>query len=326
MNKFVLLIASLGLLSACAEIELGSHLVKKLTPSDSKTVPVKVGYFKTGSPYKIKGRYYTPKETYNGSETGIASWYGPGFHGKMTANGEIFNRYELTAAHRTLQMPSIVRVTNLSNGKSIIVRVNDRGPFAHDRIIDLSDKAAEILDMKHKGTARVRVDVLEKPSRQVASAARAGKSTRGAEIALNRGLSLDRDMPLQIAEPVRKPYSSAPVVKQAELKPQSRMFDDIIVKQVNAAEPVRKPRQILPTVEDNVFVQAGVFENEDNAMTMKMALYNMSEPVSIHRADIGGVNMYRVKIGPVNSKIKANEIVSNLQKQGRDAKIVTADR
>jgi rare lipoprotein A len=325
MNKFVLLIASLGLLSACAEIELGSHLVKKLTPSDSKTVPVKVGYFKTGSPYKIKGRYYTPKETYNGSETGIASWYGPGFHGKMTANGEIFNRYELTAAHRTLQMPSIVRVTNLSNGKSIIVRVNDRGPFAHDRIIDLSDKAAEILDMKHKGTARVRVDVLEKPSRQVASAARAGKSTRGAEMALNRGQSLDGDMPLQIAKPVTKPYSTRPVVRQAQLSPQPRMFDDIIVKQVNAAEPARKPRQVI-AVKENVFVQAGVFENEDNAMTMKMALYNIAEPVSIHRADVGGVNMYRVKIGPVNSKIKADEIVSTLQKQGRDAKIVMADR
>jgi rare lipoprotein A len=160
MKKLFGLFAVLCVLSACSEIELGSHIAKQVPKISGQKE--NVGYFKVGSPYRIKGRTYKPREKYQYSETGVASWYGPGFHGKMTANGEIFNKHELTAAHRTLQMPSMVRVTNLENGRSIIVRVNDRGPFAHDRVIDLSEKAAEIIGMKNQGTARVRVDVLEK--------------------------------------------------------------------------------------------------------------------------------------------------------------------
>jgi rare lipoprotein A len=185
MKRLFLSVMILCGLSACSELELGSHIAKKTVFANNQERPT--GYFKVGTPYKIKGRTYRPKEKYQYSETGIASWYGPGFHGKMTANGEIFDQNEFTAAHRTLQMPSMVRVTNLENGKSIILRVNDRGPFAHNRVIDLSKRAAESIDMIRHGTARVRVDVLEKPSRQVASAARRGLSTRGTEIALNRG-------------------------------------------------------------------------------------------------------------------------------------------
>jgi rare lipoprotein A len=105
-------------LGACAEVELASHVAKS-TPSQ--------GSFKVGNPYKVEGQWYNPTETYEMTQTGIASWYGPGFHGKKTANGEIYNMNELTAAHKTLQLPSLVRVTNLDNGKSVIVRVNDRG-------------------------------------------------------------------------------------------------------------------------------------------------------------------------------------------------------
>ena len=92
-----------------------------------------------------------------GGQTGIASWYGPQFHGKRTANGEYFDQEELTAAHPTLPMPVLVRVTNLENGRSLVVRVNDRGPFVNGREIDLSRKAAELLGYDRKGTARVRV-------------------------------------------------------------------------------------------------------------------------------------------------------------------------
>lgn len=121
--------------------------------------------YKIGGPYQISGRWYYPKEEPNYDQVGIASWYGAQFHNKRTANGEVFNKNHVTAAHNTLPMPSIVRVTNLENGKSIVVRVNDRGPFAKNRVIDLSEKAAELLGFKDQGTAKVRVQFDRKLTR-----------------------------------------------------------------------------------------------------------------------------------------------------------------
>jgi len=110
---------------------------------------------KVGKPYKIKGKTYKPKHEPRYDEKGIASWYGPGFHGKRTASGETFDMHALTAAHPTLPLNSYLHVTNLENGKQIIVRLNDRGPFMKKRIIDLSKAAAEELEIT--GVARVRV-------------------------------------------------------------------------------------------------------------------------------------------------------------------------
>ncbi len=120
------------------------------------------GYFKIGNPYEIFGTTYFPQEYQQLEEVGIASWYGDEFHGKPTANGEIYHMGDLTAAHRTLPLPSIVRITNLNNNKSAIVRVNDRGPFAKNRIIDVSQRVAEILDFKHHGTADVKIELMRK--------------------------------------------------------------------------------------------------------------------------------------------------------------------
>ncbi|AFX99107.1 rare lipoA family protein [Candidatus Endolissoclinum faulkneri L2] len=117
--------------------------------------------YKLGAAYKVQGVWYYPKKELNYSEVGIASWYGPGFNGRKTANGEIFNDNKLTAAHRTLPMPSLVRVTNLINNRSLIVRINDRGPFSRGRIIDLSRRSAKLLGFVNKGTARVRVEVVK---------------------------------------------------------------------------------------------------------------------------------------------------------------------
>lgn len=110
-----------------------------------------------GKPYKIKGKWYYPKEEFNYDKVGLASWYGPNFHGRLTANGEIYDQNHLSAAHPTFPLPSYARVTNQANGRSVIVRVNDRGPYAHGRIIDLSSRAADTLDTKAKGVAKVRV-------------------------------------------------------------------------------------------------------------------------------------------------------------------------
>ncbi len=126
--------------------------------------------YKVGKPYKIKGIWYHPQIDYGYVEEGVASWYGPGFHGKATANGETYDQNDMTAAHRTLPMPSIVRVTNLDNGRSIKLRINDRGPFAQGRIIDLSRRGAQLLGFYNAGTAPVRVEIEAEESRQLAIA------------------------------------------------------------------------------------------------------------------------------------------------------------
>lgn len=115
--------------------------------------------YKLGKPYKIEGQWFYPKHDPFYDEVGIASWYGPNV-GKLTANGELFDQEDYAAAHPTLPMPSIVEVENLQNGKKVVVKINDRGPFAHDRIIDLTPAAAKRLDMIGKGVAKVRVRLL----------------------------------------------------------------------------------------------------------------------------------------------------------------------
>jgi rare lipoprotein A len=121
-------------------------------------VPKGGGTYRIGKPYMVAGRVYVPEEDANYLEEGLASWYGNDFHGRLTANGEVFDMASLTAAHPTLPMPSYARVTNLRNGKSLIVRVNDRGPYHGNRLIDVSNKAAELLEFKGNGVAKVRVE------------------------------------------------------------------------------------------------------------------------------------------------------------------------
>ena len=121
-------------------------------------VPKGGGTYRVGKPYTVAGRVYVPEEDTDYRAEGMASWYGDDFHGRLTANGEVFDMASLTAAHPTLPMPSYARVTNLRNGKSLIVRVNDRGPYHGNRLIDVSNKAAELLEFKGNGVARVRVE------------------------------------------------------------------------------------------------------------------------------------------------------------------------
>src|SRR3984885_2715852 len=121
-------------------------------------VPKGGGVYRVGKPYVVAGRVYVPEADTHYREDGLASWYGDDFHGRLTANGEVFDMDGLTAAHPTLPMPCYARVTNLSNGKSLIVRVNDRGPYHGNRLIDVSHKAAELLDFKNNGVAHVRVE------------------------------------------------------------------------------------------------------------------------------------------------------------------------
>lgn len=130
--------------------------------SKAAYIPSGGGRYQVGKPYKIAGRWYEPKEVNRYEKSGVASWYGDAFHGRRTANGEIYNMNSYSAAHPTLPLPSYVRVTNLANRNSVIVRVNDRGPFARDRLIDLSKRAADALNFRNQGVAKVHVSYLGK--------------------------------------------------------------------------------------------------------------------------------------------------------------------
>jgi len=124
---------------------------------DGERIPKGGGRYKVGDPYQVGGRWYQPREQPDYDRVGIASWYGSDFHGRHTANGEVFDMRALTAAHPTLPLPSYAYVTNLSNNRTILVRVNDRGPYVGDRMIDLSKASADTLGLRGRGTGRVRV-------------------------------------------------------------------------------------------------------------------------------------------------------------------------
>jgi rare lipoprotein A len=158
-------VAACLVLANCSSSGLASRVDPKYGVSSSPRVvalgdpvPKGGGTYRVGKPYIVAGRVYVPEEDVNYREDGLASWYGDDFHGRLTANGEVFDMASLSAAHPTLPMPCYARVTNLSNGKSLIVRVNDRGPYHGNRVMDVSSRAAELLEFRNNGVARVRVE------------------------------------------------------------------------------------------------------------------------------------------------------------------------
>ena len=332
------------MLNACAEAELAAHVAKKTMPipESSKTT----GTFKVGSPYTIKGQRYTPRETYSFEQTGIASWYGPNFHGKKTANGETFDMFELTAAHKTLQMPSLVRVTNLGNGKSIVVRINDRGPFSKGRIIDLSKRSAELLGFKNQGTAKVKLQLLSNESRQVADAAKQGLSTRGTELAMNeRGyqqIAHTAPKPASQSRLLTSPVPGSPTQRQpaqAVAAPsQNTIATNARVAEVERADlttsvpghiengkfypdPVVEQRPVTP---NSIYVQAASFGTAGRAEMFAKTLTSVAD-AKVYPAIVNGANYYRVRIGPLQTVPEADLVLQKLASIGRNDAIVVVD-
>ncbi len=320
MKKLICLFSMLFVTTACTKVELGSHLIKQMDPS---VYSKNKGTFKVGSTYKVKGKRYTPRETYNYTETGIASWYGPDFHGKLTANGEIYNQHDLTAAHKTLQMPSIVRVTNLENGKSIIVRINDRGPFAHGRIIDLSSRSADLLDIKRKGTAKVRIEVLPNESREVASMAKDGQSTRGMEIAYNKG----QKPHIQTAGLTPEYQPNAPRMASYTPKVQAptpttyQAPQSLYTTKPVTTEQLVKTYAVQPS---NIYVQTASFSDKMNAQRFATSLQRYGH-TKIKEISINGRNYYRVKLGPLNDVAHADSMLSTLIADGYNDALIVVD-
>jgi peptidoglycan lytic transglycosylase len=293
-----------GLLAGCA------NRPHPATPG-AATTPKPI--YKVGTPYQIGGVWYYPAEDFSYNESGIASWYGEEFHGKYTANGEVFDRNALTAAHRTLPMPSIVQVTNLENGRSLQLRVNDRGPFARGRIIDVSRRAAQLLGFEGTGTAKVRVRILVPESIQVASLARSSGTEDGA----SGGVVAAAPRPAITAEALpgsalRIASSTTPSLPRSEPSASAA-----------AIAPSPSPQvSVLPVKPTHIYIQAGAFARAENALNVKSRLDAIG-PAVVAAVRVNGVNLYRVRLGPVDNVEQADKLLERVVGSGlNDARIV----
>ncbi len=297
-------------LSACAS---GGAAPKKVSKDDGK------GYYKVGKPYEVKGNWYYPKEDYSYDETGIASWYGDDFHEKQTANGEIFNKNELTAAHATLPMPSLARVTNLENGRSIVVRINDRGPFSGARIIDTTQRVAQLLGFEKQGTAKVRVQVLADESKAIADAMRRYGGPAPTQVALAEPKPSVEVMSDAGTQPYASASSQSVQSQPLEPLPSSKAEAHAMMASI---KPVEEVRQLPVTGQNQIFIQAGAFTKMENATNLQKKLSSVGQ-VRVANADVKGVRFYRVRLGPIPDVATADKLLQRVVQAGtREARII----
>jgi len=297
--RFIALFAALFWLASCAETQLAVHTAKTLDPPEARPQ----GTYKVGKPYQIAGTWYYPAEDLLYLESGIASWYGPGFNGKRTANGEVYDENQLTGAHRTLPMPSIVRVTNLQNGRSIKLRINDRGPFAKGRIIDVSRKAARLLAFERKGTAKVKVEILAGESRRASALAGQDMASANAPEAVPVGEVTSVELPPPGAV-ATLPESGTAVQSSPNLSAQ-------IAARPARSAPLEATVTRLPVVPSEMYVQAGAFGLLHNAIRLKARLSSLG-PVRIVEGESKGARLFKVRLGPVASVKKADQLITLL--------------
>lgn len=318
-GRVAAMLLSTALLSACAEADFFGHVAKRATSSDEPPAAGSTAApgYKIGKPYQVAGVWYYPREDFDYDETGIASWYGPDFHAKTTANGEIFDQNAVSAAHKTLPLPSVVRVTNLENGRSLVVRINDRGPFVNGRIIDLSRRAAQLLGFEGSGTAKVRVQVLADESRALAGklkpdgnepqVAAAPRESVTAETLPPQGKgSRETAKPVQTA--AATPSPSANRMNTAADRVEKELADQTV--------------ETVPVQATGIFVQAGSFSRHDNALRLQARLSGVGSP-QIQTANVKGQTVYRVRFGPLSTIDEADRLLASVIASGQpDAKVV----
>lgn len=274
------------------------------------SIPPTAGIYKIGNPYEVDGTWYYPREEPDYDETGVASWYGPTFHGRHTANGELFDANGLSAAHRTLPMPVNVRVTNLENGRSVVLRVNDRGPFARSRIIDVSARAAQLLGFYGAGIAKVRVTYVSRgdlpngepqPTEVLANALPAAPAGEVKVAAL---------------EPVAgiaTANNSDPPSASAALAPAPAPLN---------TQPTGQVSEVPVPAVTHLYVQAGTFSIRSNAERLKIRLAAAGQ-LAISPIDRKGQRLYRVRIGPFDDVGEADAALQRIVGLGNsDARIV----
>ena len=286
-------------------------------PGGTGPAPNGQGYYKIGNPYQIDGAWYYPAIDWNYDETGIASWYGDPFHGKYTANGELYDMNAVTGAHRTLPMPSIVQVTNLDNGRTIQLRVNDRGPYARGRILDVSRRAAQLLGFENIGTAKVRVQILVQESMQAQSLA---QGNGGTEMAAAPLIALP--VTKVNAETLAPPPQTSAAAANPPLSDSARPAQPLSLAPPANAATQNNTVKIVPVGTTHIYVQAGAFGRADNAARLKQRLDGIGN-VQVVGAKVNGADVYRVRLGPVDNVNDADSLLNKVINSGvSQAKIV----
>lgn len=328
-NLLIAVAGSLAL-AACG----GQPRIANIPSSPGKSKPrgpVSDWPVKIGNPYQVLGQWYYPKDEADYDQTGIASWYGPGFHGLNTANGEAYDMDMLSAAHKTLPLPSYVEVSNLENGRKLVVRVNDRGPFVSDRIIDLSRRSAEVLGIKEKGTARVRVRRVYPPE-AVRLALRDGRRPPDTQMAA--ATTTSAPVVPRTASVISRAASSVPSLPPKKTS-DAATTDGALVTLVDlpassatgnrtAAMPQGASGQIAASFASprQSFVQVAAVSDPGRASWLAEFLKTFGAPVVQQTAS----GLIRVRIGPYVSLEAAQAALAKVRDAGyQDARIVTDD-
>lgn len=306
--------------------------------------------YKLGTPYQIKDVWYEPKEDYTYKETGVAGWYQEEV-GKLTSNGEKYDEEVMSGMHKTLPLPSVVRVTNLENGNVAIVRINERGPYVNNRLIDVSQKAAEMLEFNMVGTTMVKVEILPEESKilkkqLLKNASDVFLDEQENAISSTVEVSQLSDVPQPLYQPdagmqviygnnstkstgqndtppsggivsVTKPPLEIPSVTPsvsagAEIMAQSVQTVDFQSAKNQVSHP-NTPQLIAPI--SGYYIQAGAFSNPDNAIKLKGTLEQFG-PVQIYEAKAGDTVLSRVRMGPLETRESAEELLKKLHGGG----------
>ena len=317
-HRFIAVVVLL-LFSGCTTAELAVDLIKKTEQKLSRTETkqkladgsiVAEPRYKVGDPYNVGGVWYYPERDLSYDETGIGSWYGDEFAGKLTANGEIFDPTKITAAHKTLPMPSVVRVTNLDNGRSLVVRINDRGPFVAGRIIDLSREAARLIGFKDAGIAKVRVQILTEQSLRLEELAR-------------RGSFPEVDGVPEEAKPDFNAVGSSDVTFTATSS-NGRAYKN---EDGQSALDLMNRSQVgeiitVPPIETDIWIQLGAFHSKENANTVLERVQGVGKG-GITEVDVRGQTLHRVRLGPIRDVTVADSLLADVLELGfKGARII----
>ena len=296
MMKYVLLVTSALALSACQSGGLFDGVGNEESEMNAAMNLPNGSTYKIEKPYEINGVWYFPAENYNYSEKGLASWYMPAAgQTSRTANGEEYIATELTARHKTLPLPSIVRITNLENNKSIIARVNDRGPLVNERLIDVSQKAAQELEFPPTGVTQVLVEVLPQESQEV----------RDALLAADRVYTeAHRAQDLSIVPPMPLPSSEPELVYAVSEQPAP-------------AQPVeiQETKTVQPVIANGIYIQLGAFGNAANAAKVEQMASSVAQITTTTQMR-GNTMLSVVKAGPYASRAEAMNALQQLKQMG----------
>lgn len=282
-------------------------------------VPWGGGRYHVGKPYQVAGEWFTPKEQPGYDKKGVASWYGEDFNRRRTSNGEWFDMNRLTAAHATLPLPSYAKVTNLENGREIVVRINDRGPFVDTRVMDMSKAAAAELGYLNKGTTRVRVQYLGPAPLND----KGGKHLLAMNTELEKGTSTRN---LIAAADRRRGKTPTDSVMVAEVKPQRKQAQP--VAETVAYQPPPEPAVpavAAPTGEVSFFIQLGSFSDGDNAARARDQ-FASAWPVQFIELSGAAGPVYRVRLGPITDADDARTALSDARSAGfTDARLIKTE-